>query len=77
LMLAADGCTLLLWTVAGSVQRWPVPALIPEEPSRARLWAEVRTGLELDSEGVARVLTGAAWAERRLALDSSSGPPLP
>jgi hypothetical protein len=42
---------------------------------RVALWAQVLTGMELDADGVARLLDPAAWQERRRRLAERGGPP--
>jgi hypothetical protein len=47
------------------------------DPERILLWSEVHTGLTLDAYGEVRVLSAAAWHQRRADLEEPGGPPLP
>jgi hypothetical protein len=44
---------------------------------RIVLWTQVMTCLELDADGVARVLDADSWQQRRQCLDELGGPPVP
>jgi WD40 repeat protein len=70
-----DGKTLVTLDVS-SVLRWDVPTPLPGSPARIELWAQVRTGLELDEHNAVRLLDEAAWWERRRWLTELGGPPL-
>jgi hypothetical protein len=50
--------------------------VLPDELERVATWVEVLTGLELDQEGFARALDGAAWHRRREKLKQLGGPPV-
>jgi WD40 repeat protein/serine/threonine protein kinase len=52
----------------------PVPAPLAGSPERLALWAQVRTGLELDEAGTVRMLDAAAWHDRRRRLEQRGGP---
>ncbi len=56
---------------------WEVPDPVEGDPSRILLWAEVLTGMELDSDGALRVLDAATWQQRRQHLEELGGSPLP
>ena len=43
---------------------------------RIELWAQVVTGMKLDSDGVIRVLDGDTWQHLRQRLDALGGPPV-
>jgi hypothetical protein len=47
------------------------------DPERITLWAQVLTGMELDEQGGAHLLDAPTWQQRREALESLAGPPLP
>jgi WD40 repeat protein len=71
-----DGRTIL--SASGKkAQLWQPPAPVAGDVERIVLWTQVLTGLELDADGVARVLDAATWHERRLRLNALGGPPLP
>jgi eukaryotic-like serine/threonine-protein kinase len=47
------------------------------DPGRIRLWCEVFTGQELDSNNAVRFLEPTEWDDRRKRLDEMGGPPMP
>jgi hypothetical protein len=47
------------------------------EPDLIRLWTQVITGMELDDEGVIRLLDASAWHERRRRLEDLGGLSMP
>jgi hypothetical protein len=47
------------------------------EVDRIVLWTQVITGLELDADGLVRVLDTRTWQQRRQRLEELGGPPLP
>ena len=63
--------------MSGTARLWTPPAPVEGEVERMVLWTQVLTGLELDADGVARVLDAATWQKRRRRLDELGGPPLP
>jgi WD40 repeat protein/tRNA A-37 threonylcarbamoyl transferase component Bud32 len=65
-------------TYAGKGRRtWHLPLPVEGSRERQRLWIESLTGVQLDEEGVLRVLDPAAQNQRRLQLAALLGPPLP
>jgi hypothetical protein len=54
---------------------WPLPTPVSGDVERLVLWTQVITGLELDDNGLVRVLDAASWAERRERLQKLGGPP--
>jgi WD40 repeat protein len=71
-----DGQTVL--TGGGNqAHLWTPPAPVEGDVERVVLWTQVLTGLELDADGVARVLDGATWQQRRQRLEELGGPPAP
>lgn len=72
-----DGKGLLTGDRAGGVWEWAVPAPIPGEVRRLKLWAEVTAGKEVDATGAVRPLDAATRAERRGKLAELGGPPTP
>jgi WD40 repeat protein/serine/threonine protein kinase len=72
-----DGRTVLVLFGDERACCWEVPVPVAGEASRIVLWAQVLTGMELDEEGVVRVLIPETWEERRRRLEKWPGPPLP
>jgi WD40 repeat protein len=69
-----DGRTVLTGSWKGA-RLWQPPAPVEGEVERIVLWTQVLTGLELDADGVTRVLDADAWQRRRQRLDELGGPP--
>jgi WD40 repeat protein len=72
-----DGKTILTASRDRTARLWRPSAGVEGEGERIVLWTQVMTGLELDADGVARVLGAATWQERRRRLDQLGGPPVP
>jgi eukaryotic-like serine/threonine-protein kinase len=72
-----DGKIVLTASSDGTARLWTPPHPIEGDPARATLWAEVLTGMELDSDGTVQVLAGDAWRNKRGELDALGGPPGP
>ncbi|MDY3561790.1 protein kinase [Gemmata sp. JC673] len=57
------------WLLTGGFDRtvrvWPAPSAAADASDRLTLWAQVRTGTELDETGAVQVLTPDVWRERR------------
>jgi WD40 repeat protein/serine/threonine protein kinase len=71
---ARDGRAVLTGSSDNSARLWPMPAPVPGEPERIRLWVQVRTGMELDEAGVVHYLDAPTWHERRRRLLEQGGP---
>ena len=56
-----------------SVRLWTVPAPLPGDGERLALWAQVLTGMELDSQGAVRALEPEEWQRRRRQLEKLGG----
>ncbi len=56
-----------------TVRFWRVPERVTGSAEHIRLWAEVRTGMELDPAGATRLLPARIWQERSRQL-SRNGP---
>jgi WD40 repeat protein len=56
---------------------WRLPVPVEGSSERLRSWVEERTGMELDDEGVIRVLDVPAREQRRARLKEWGGPSLP
>jgi WD40 repeat protein len=71
-----DGRTVLTgsWNTA---QLWKPSAPVAGDVKRLVCWTQVITGMELDADGVARVLDASTWQERRRHLEQLGGPPVP
>jgi WD40 repeat protein len=54
---------------------WPLARPVEGGRERLALWVRVLTALELEADGVVRVLDGAEWLERRRRLDELGGAP--
>jgi WD40 repeat protein/tRNA A-37 threonylcarbamoyl transferase component Bud32 len=75
LRFSPDGKSYL--AVVGATFRVKVPQGLEGELERLALWAQVRTGLEMDADGTISALDGKQWQERRQRLEELGGPPLP
>jgi WD40 repeat protein len=73
-VFSPDGRGILIGC-PGSAVRWPVPRPVAGDVPRVVLWTEVITGMELDSRGSVRLLSPAAWKDRRRRLEALGGPP--
>jgi WD40 repeat protein len=63
-----------LLVLSHGVQRWRVPTPAADEPERLKLSVEIRTGLEIDENGVIQTLTRTEWLERKRRLEQIGGP---
>ena len=70
-----DGRGVLTGSNDGTARLWEVPGPLAADVGRARLWAEVLTGKELDARGALHELDRREWNERRGRLEESGGPP--
>jgi WD40 repeat protein/serine/threonine protein kinase len=61
----------------GVAKRWPAPVLLEAPVSQVVLWAQVRTGVELDAGEDVKVLDAGAWHQRRQRLQEAGGLALP
>jgi WD40 repeat protein/tRNA A-37 threonylcarbamoyl transferase component Bud32 len=66
-----------LLAVKGRALLWEAPLPVAGDVRRVVLWVQVVTGMELDADGTARPLDGAAWQQRRARLEKLGGPPAP
>jgi hypothetical protein len=66
-----DGKLVGLTSKRPDTRVYRVPEPVTGDPETLRIWAEVLSGLELESDGQVRVLDPAAWNERRLELEST------
>jgi WD40 repeat protein len=74
---APDGQTIVTVAGAKQMQTWHVPTRLDGGPERLALWTQVLSGMELDQDGGAHVLSAAAWQQRRQRLTALGGTPLP
>lgn len=58
------GHTVLTVSDEGTARLWPIPPPVEGDPERVRLWAEVRTGMELTPSGDVQALSAKTWLER-------------
>lgn len=76
---AEDGKTILTATQDQTTRAWPVPTSRTDTVEQLQLWAQVTTGMGLDTDGSVRILDAAAWQDCRQNLPGSgllgSGPP--
>jgi WD40 repeat protein len=72
LRFSPDGKSYL--AVVGGTIRVNLPQALEGELERLALWAQVRTGLEMDIDGTISALDGVQWSQR---LEELGGPPLP
>jgi WD40 repeat protein len=71
-----DGATCLVPGPSGMLSI-KVPQPLAGPPEQLALWAQVRTGLELDDAGAFGALDGATWRQARERLGKMGGPPVP
>jgi hypothetical protein len=69
-----DGQTVLT-AAQNRALLWKPPAPLSGEVERIVCWTQVTIGLELDADGVARVLDADTWQRRRQRLEELGGPP--
>jgi WD40 repeat protein len=70
-----DGRLLLTGGADGKARLWTVATPVTADAERIRLWVEVASGMELDTNEAARVLDTEAWQERRRRLEERGGAP--
>jgi tetratricopeptide (TPR) repeat protein len=70
-----NGRTILTGSDDKTARLWQVPIPVEGEVERIVLWTQVLTGMELDDDGVDRVLDAEAWQERCRRLEQLGGPP--
>ena len=61
LAFRADGRVLYSAGTDKTVRAWEVPRPFPGEPKSLDLWAQTLTGMQLDPDGAARVLSAPEW----------------
>jgi WD40 repeat protein len=61
---AGDVQTLVTVTRKGRMRTWNLQTHLDAEPERLALWAQVRSGMELDRDGGVHVLSATAWRQR-------------
>ncbi len=73
-LFSPDGKRVLTASSDRKARLWTPPAPIPGDPALITLWTQVLTGMELDSDGTAQVLTGGQWYERWERIQAMGGP---
>jgi WD40 repeat protein len=68
---------VLTGSADGTARLWHIQQPVEGSVERVRLWVEVITALELDTNGVTRPLDASAWKKRCRRLAQLGGPPLP
>lgn len=63
-----DGQRFLTGSRDKTVRFWPVPVPLKGDPERIALWVEVRTGLQLDEDGLVVPLAAENWRIRKRQL---------
>ena len=74
---SSDSQTVLTASLDGSARLWDLPTPMQGEVARIVLWAQVITGMELDSFGVALRFDAQTWHQRRQQLDELGCLPRP
>jgi WD40 repeat protein/serine/threonine protein kinase len=72
-----EDLTLLTGSEDNRARLWRLAAPLDGSVARVVLWAQVQTGMELDTAGGVRVLDAPAWQERRQRLGEPGGAPDP
>jgi WD40 repeat protein/tRNA A-37 threonylcarbamoyl transferase component Bud32 len=72
-----DGKSVVTVWSDQAVRRSSVPAALDGRPEQLTLWAQVRTGMELDDHGAVRILPADVWEARRTRLGQMGDVPLP
>jgi WD40 repeat protein len=72
-----DGTSVATASSDGTAKIWPIPPPMPPGIDRLRLWVQLSTDLELDSEDIVRPLEPETWLERRDQLKRLGGVDLP
>ena len=70
-----DGKTALTGSYDRTARLWSIPEPLEGDIDRIRLWVQVLTDVELDSQGDFHVLDSETWQERRDRLEQLGGPP--
>jgi hypothetical protein len=63
-----DGRTIRTATQDQVTRAWPTPSPMTGTPEEIEHWAQVATGMELESNGAIRMLEPAEWHARRQRL---------
>jgi WD40 repeat protein len=71
------GRAVLTGSADRTARLWELPEAVPGDLERLRLWVEVSTAMELDTNGATRWLDVADWQGRRARLGELGGPPVP
>jgi WD40 repeat protein len=74
--VSPDG-KILTGSLDGNGRLSQLPSPVPGDVPRIVRWTEVITGMELDPDGVIRMLDATTWQQRRQELENAGGPPVP
>ena len=75
-VFSPDGKKIATACGDNTARLWELPAPVQGDLERIVLWAQVVTGMKLDSDGVIQVLDGDTWHQLRQRLDELGGPPV-
>ena len=75
-VFSPDGKKIATACGDNTARLWELPAPVQGDLERIVLWAQVVTGMKLDSDGVIQVLDGDTWHQLRQRLDTLGGPPV-
>ena len=75
-VFSPDGKKIATACGDNTARLWELPAPVQGDRERMELWAQVVTGMKLDSDGVIQVLDGDTWHQLRQRLDTLGGPPV-
>ena len=75
-VFSPDGKKIATACGDNTARLWELPAPVQGGLEQIELWAQVVTGMKLDSDGVIQVLDGDTWHQLRQRLDALGGPPV-
>ncbi len=75
-VFSPDGKRIATACGDNTARLWELPAPVQGDRERIELWAQVVSGMKLDSDGVIQVLDGDTWGQLHQRLDALGGPPV-
>ncbi len=75
-VFSPDGKKIATACGDNTARLWELPAPVQGDRERIELWAQVVSGMKLDSDGVIQVLDGDTWGQLHQRLDALGGPPV-